>query len=186
MTIVRPDLVRWSRVRVGMTKAEVQALLGEPHSELEGVRMETDGDSWLYGYVTVPGLAFSTPYVFHVSFAEGRVKSVESCIDRESAIGPEPGVPNILVPGAGHLFTHYPRIIDVRWTPVPGDLPMSFQLEYATGFRGEWGESVPISVEEAHVAICLPGAGMARVRVRGVNAHGAGPWSRWRVFELDL
>jgi hypothetical protein len=100
-----------------------------------------------------------------------------------------PSKPRLITPLRGSRFSHYPRILDVRWFPCSGTYPMTYQLEVGIARPGSdnfGAHEDPQLLGQPYTILTLPGAQPGRVRVRGRNALGIGPWSDFVGFFFDV
>ncbi|MDQ7814551.1 MAG: hypothetical protein RDU25_01970 [Patescibacteria group bacterium] len=97
-----------------------------------------------------------------------------------------PSAPTIISPVANHIFTNYPRSIDVFWS---NDNQKSHTVEVACDVCGTgamWSSVASYyadSYATGYQGISLAGDNQFRVRVKATNASGVtGPWSDWVYF----
>jgi len=189
-TTMQPDYIRWRAVAVGMTYEQVSDLLGESQRVMENSRKTGKPYYLFYGSLRIS----STPSRWFYRFVVGFDKDEKVWMKSDPFGGVlsddgKPSKPQILIPLEGATFSHFPRILDVRWTPSSGDYPMKYEVEIAfaaiSGIR-EGGHICDtfVGVAGPYLAMGIPGMGPYRVRVRGHNLKGAGAWSDDRHFEF--
>ncbi len=184
-----PDLSKWQQLREGMTFDEVTALIGPPiRDPLTGSNPDDVDDAHLcYGWIDVPGVPHPRTYAFSVGFEDRRLCSKESPFGDDYSADGVPAAPRIIAPVDDPKYDHYPRIIDVRWRPAAGQYPMRFEVQL--GIADSEDEHYIHRTEDndlsgLHYCMDFPGAQPGRVRVRGSNSLGTGPWSEFWYFEF--
>jgi hypothetical protein len=178
------DTGKWGQVRPGMTQTDVLRIMGEPEHRNRG-----RNNAWDYGEIVPEGPAFPTGLAFRVWFnRENVVTSLESPFGKQPPRRGLPEAPQIFLPQSNAKLAHYPRLLDIRWYPVTGSYPMSYEVQSENGivqtngttsffFSGDtFKTAVP------HLSLQFSGGQPGRVRVRAINAEGAGPWSEYTVF----
>jgi hypothetical protein len=95
----------------------------------------------------------------------------------------------LIIPQQNSVFSHYPRLLDVRWQPCSGNYPMEYEVE--AGISSSNVEQFHDRLTHAGLfspwcVIQFVGAQPGRVRVRGVNALGPGEWSDFRHFTFTV
>jgi hypothetical protein len=191
-TALQPDYRKWQAVRVGMSRVEVTALLGEPLTGREQ-RPYTfrDPNYPAYGFVSYPALPHKWTMLFVLGFdKEDRVwwKSDPfggTPLSRSS----KPSKPRMITPQSGSAFEHYPRLLDVRWYPSSGVYPMAYELELGLSIPGSdeyHAQGDPRQYGQPYALISFQGAQAGRVRVRGRNAIGVGTWSDYAEFAFKV
>lgn len=182
---VQPNYRTWQRIELGMSRDEVINILGEPptHSLLH------QDDNYLhFGFLQLPVLHHPLRYLFTVGFKQDRVWYKQDPFGGNFSLDGLPCRPRIVTPREGHVFlADDPRWIyaDVRWHPVAGVYPMTYELEVSVAPPETNGEMM---VRELARAIPIPffiitlNGLPTRVRVRGVNSRGPGEWSQPVTF----
>ena len=183
---VQPDYVKWNSLLAGMHRSEVEALLGLP-IKLNSIGSRTNS---VYGYITYPSLPFKWSMAFCVVFDHS--DHVQWKCDPFGGVFPTDGKPTkpvIVSPQNSSFHAHFPRILDVRWTPSAGMYPIIYDLELGSSPPGDLHHfRDQISIQEygqPYALLEFPGSQPGRVRVRGRNALGEGPWSDFHVFRFD-
>ena len=190
------DLAKWQRIKQGMTEAEVVAIMGPPASREKPAR---NYDKLLYSVVAPKGPLFQKPLAFllWLNTETGRIDSIENPTCGGLLKAGAPGKPEIFLPQPNSQFGHYPRLLDIRWCPPAGDQPMTYEVamevrNIKTEKDNTWTYSPASNVDASDLKTGVPylnyffnGAQPGRVRVRGVNSHGAGPWSDYVGFSFS-
>lgn len=176
------DFDKWRQLRPGLTRADVVRIMGEP--ELRERRLER---AWDYGVIVPEGPAFPKGLAFRVWFDQQNVVShLESPFGQQAPRRGIPDVPHIFLPQPNVRFAHYPRLLDIRWSPVIGTYPMSYEVSAESGIVGDggttWFVSQTLKTSVPYASLQFGGAQPGRVRVRAINAAGTGPWSVFTVF----
>jgi hypothetical protein len=182
---VQPDYQQWQAVQIGMTRAQVVGLLGRPRCEQFSFPTETYST---YGYLQLPFLPFPRAYSFVLGFdEEDRVFTKSDPFGGVFSPDGRPSKPKIFTPPDRAAFSHYPRLVDMRWYPASGRYPMRYELELGVGreWEGPYCDHVIESelVAPYHV-VSFVADGPGRFRVRGKNALGVGEWSEHRYFDF--
>jgi hypothetical protein len=131
-TAVQPDYRKWEAVKVGMTRDQVTALLGPPLTGRERRPVVYFGGSryTMYGFISYPASPHWWKMNFSVYYDEndrvGRKSDPFGGV-RLSRAG-KPTKPIIIMP-AGNQFSHFPRLVDVRWYPCSGHYPLVYEME---------------------------------------------------------
>jgi hypothetical protein len=177
---IQPDYGAWRAIRPGMTENEVQRLIGTPLR----VRGQTN-DAYVadFGCVALACEAIPVDLTFSIWFRQGRVAIVEDPFNGQFSTDGTPTKPTTYAPEDGQKFRHYPRIFDLRWYPVSGDYPVSYEVEIAFQTPSGWSER-SIGADLPHATFVFQGANQGRWRVRGKNKVGTGPWSEYSKFEF--
>jgi len=187
----QPDYDRWQAIDFGMSRSEVVALLGKP---LRDRYLASDDWYCSYGYLEFPMTPHVRTYQFLIGFdALSRVVVKEDPFGGVFSPDGIPTKPTIFTPVDNAAFTHFPRLIDMRWQPVSGAYPMRYEVDISSAGYDEERET--FIFEDGYVvedALPFPyyvhefvGDNPGRFRVRGVNKLGAGKWSDWRHFTFD-
>lgn len=176
------DFDKWRQLRPGLTQADVVRIMGEP--ELRERRPER---AWDYGVIVPEGPAFPRGLAFRVWFDQDNVVTgLESPFGGRSPRRGIPDVPQIFLPQPDARFAHYPRLLDIRWFPVTGTYPVSYEVSTEIAIvrpaGTTWFVSPTSKTSVPYVTLRFGGAQPGRVRVRAINAEGTGPWSEYTVF----
>ena len=168
-----------------MTVAEVIALLGEPQKVGGMKRVIGSGYYLCFGQLEIPDLPQPAPYRFIVGFKVDDLVWMKS--DPFGGVFSRDGLPSkpkILIPLEGSVFEHYPRVLDLRWQPVSGVYPMSYDIEVSSMREEERFvvDREQSGIQSTYFLTEYGGAGYGRFRVRGRNKRGIGEWSEYRNF----
>lgn len=185
ITAIQPDYDKWLAVDIGMGFDEVVALLGKPRSEHGNRRTPGKPYYLCFGMIEIPYVPKPCPYRFTVGFDKHeRLWMKSDPFGGELSRAGVPSKPRIITPIDGSVFQHFPRVLDVRWGPVSGNYPMTYEVEVAaTNIENEY--SIAASAREIpgpYFLFSHVGAGNGRIRVRGCNAIGVGEWSDYVGF----
>jgi hypothetical protein len=173
-------------VKVGMTRAEVVKLLGEPPRD----RILMAPPYVKYGWLQFRSVPNARGYSFCIGFdSNDKVFLKSDPFNGRFALDGNPSKPELIIPKSGARFQHFPRILDVRWNPCSGVYPMKYTIEI--------GLCVPRTsefhsylhhkeIDEPYAALELPGSQPARVRVRAKNEIATGEWSDYRLFDFSI
>jgi hypothetical protein len=185
---VQPNYRKWEAVKVGMSRSEVTAVLGD---ELTGREQQPhqlrDVNYARYGFISYPALPHKWAMLFVLGFnQEGRVWLKQDPFGGSplSRTG-KPSKPQIIAPQSASTFAHYPRLLDLRWIPSSGVYPLVYELEEGWGNPGSDRFRAAIDPRQhgqPFAMLSFAGAQPGRVRVRGRNAKGVGPWSDYVEF----
>jgi hypothetical protein len=180
---VQPDYDQWQAVRIGMTRRQVIELLGRPRCEQFHFPTETYST---YGYLQLPMLPSPRAYSFVIGFdPQGRVFTKSDPFGGVFSPDGRPSKPKIFTPPAHARFSHYPRLVDMRWFPSSGRYPMRYEVEVGWGLDGHFTDQVIESdLGFPYYVVEFVGDQPGRFRVRGNNALGVGEWSEYREFDF--
>lgn len=188
--IVQPDYQKWQAVQVGMTREEVVALLGPPREDNYRGPTRPDSPQWQYGYLQLPMLPHPRTYVFDVCFDDDRVWHKSDPFHGRFSSDGRPTVPEIMTPHDRTVFSHYPRIIDMRWYPSSGVYPMTYAVEIGHGSpRDEdryYDQLRDSDLPAPFLTTSFVGAQPGRFRVQAKNELGESDWSEYRYFEFTV
>ena len=174
--VEQPDYVAWQAVANGMPELKVLSILGEPVWK-EGLNLGPNaGYYWNYGTVVPQSAIFPSAYEFRVWFIEGKVFQTEDPFDGHFSTNGLPTTPTLIYPQDGTVFSHYPRLVDLRWYPSSGHYPMKYKVEISVASEEE--TTVPF------VTSTIGGANSVRWRVKAINKLGESLWSEYRSFEF--
>ena len=87
------------------------------------------GYRWKYGELRYNSDALPFAFDYEVYFCEGRVQDIYDPFDRASSADGRPTVPKLLTPPNRSQFTHFPRFVDLRWVPCPGEGNIAYEVE---------------------------------------------------------
>jgi hypothetical protein len=109
--------------------------------------------------------------------------------------GPTPLVaPQLLGPSDGSAFTHYPRDLDLRWSPVAGAASYTVEVQFLNGssspvpdWRLEPADGITAGVTSTSVRHTFGGSQPGRWRITAVGPDGTtGAASAWWGFTFEL
>jgi len=189
---VQPDYARWEAVQIGMERDAVIELLGPPRDdEFRGGKARLDDPHYLYGYLQMPMLPHPRTYAFSIGFDErGKVFSKVDPFNGRFSEDGSPTIPEIFSPPDRVTFSHYPRILDLRWNPSSGAYPMTYTVELGWAeppnpdcFHDEVIES---DLQFPFFTTTFGGAQPGRFRVRARNEVGESGWSVPRCFTFTV
>jgi len=188
---VQPEYAKWQRIQKGMTREEVQKILGPPITRLGEELRRGYAASWTYGSVVMRSLAFPHPLSFRISIQDGKVDGKEDPFDGVFSTDGRPTRPRLISPNSEQRFNHYPRLLDFRWYPASGIYPMRYIIEVDSKVREEYGGQWipadprgPYKSDIPYLSISFVGSQPGRWRVKAVNELGESPWSEYRHFEF--
>lgn len=180
------DPAKWALLQQGMTETEVTGLLGTP---LRRDNPASNNTTLTYGEIAPKSDLFPDGLAYIVWLDDGKkVNYLQTPFGGMTPRNGLPGRPSIFLPQPNITFDHYPRILDIRWYAVVGTYPMEYEVEHDSGYAPEgtiiWHTSKTLKVRLPHMSLQHVGGQPGRVRVRGINAEGSGPWSDYVVFEF--
>ncbi len=189
---IQPDYKKWMAVEIGMSRDEVITLLGSPlDDEYHGGKAHFDDSYYSYGYLQMPMLPHPRTYTFLIGFDANNKVAIKSdpFNGRFSADG-VPTAPELIIPQNQTIFSHYPRIIDIRWYPSSGIYPLTYIVELGVGLP--FGDT-KFNDEEIESDLPIPffittfvGAQPGRFRVKAKNQIGESGWSEYCYFEFTV
>jgi hypothetical protein len=200
-SFIQPDYDKWGQVKVGMTEAEVLDLMGKPierETEESVIAEFREGGGmtkaeatqylrsliayrfqWLYGRIKYDSPAFPRTYDFTLYFNQGRLAEKDDPFGGQLSPDGKPTTPFLILPVNGASFNHYPRFLDLRWYPSPGEYPMEYDLDVDL-IDG------PLHCRLPHAVLSFRGKGPGRWRVKARNRLGESDWSKYRTFEFTV
>lgn len=186
------DQQLWRQIKRGMSEEEVVALLGQPKEKTEGFDRTSDVlYSWSFAPLVPASVAFPKPLGLTLRLHKGKVRSIEDPFNGAVSADGKPTRPMPLAPADLPVYSHYPRVIDLRWYPAAGKYPMRYEIEITargrnamTGEDKDWGRPTLYTSDVPYLAHLFVGAQQGRWRVRAVNALGTSEWSDYCVFEF--
>jgi hypothetical protein len=186
---VQPDYIAWKAVRVGMTRSDVVGLLGPPLDDIyRGGRAKPDDAYYSYGYLQMPMVPHPRTFSFLVGFdSQGTVFTKIDPFHGTFSENGKPSIPEIITPFAGATFSHYPRILDMRWYPSSGHYPITYAVEF--GYCPREGTCYCDKLIESTLPFpsfitSFGGAQPGRFRIKAQNEFGESDWSDYRYFEF--
>lgn len=192
---VQPDYVAWQSVVIGASREEVIERLGPPIDDktFRGRKARMDDPYFYYGYLQLPMLPHPRTYCFSIGFDEQhRVIGKNDPFNGRFSSDGSPLSPELITPFDRSAFSHFPRIVDMRWYPVSGAYPMTYTVEMGWCTPLNPGDSLAAATfhdEEVESELkcpffmtTFPGGQPGRFRIRATNDAGYGPWSEHRYF----
>ena len=179
------DFEKWKQLRPGMTEADVVRMLGQPEDRYQ------EGDTVLvYGTIVPAGQVFPRGIGFRVWLDKRNVVyALETPFGEVPPRRGIPSTPEIFLPQNNILLKHYPRLLDIRWYPVSGTYPVSYEVAYEFGIDRstdtQWIARETLRTSLPYLSLQHTGAQPGRVRVRAINADGTGPWSAYVNFRFS-
>jgi len=191
---VQPDYGKWQAVTVGMSRAEVVAILGEP---LRDEYRPGNSPYLNYGYIQLPSCPHPRTYSFLIGLdGNGKVVTKIDPFNGDFSMDGTPSRPELIIPADGQVFSHYPRVLDVRWYPVSGVYPVRYEVEIgwfsfpmrdgAPPNAAFYDEIAETDCPAPYLVIAFGGASPGRVRVRAENERGVSEWSAYRQFRFNV
>ncbi|MGA2581636.1 MAG: outer membrane protein assembly factor BamE [Tepidisphaeraceae bacterium] len=185
---VQPDYEKWQHVSVGMSRSQVTSLLGEPLKRYGSYRI-----SWpyvTYGFLALRNVAGEHTYRFTIGYdKDDRVFLKSDPFQHPLSVDGRPSKPQLILPQDRAQYSHYPRLVDVRWQPCSGQYPIEYTVEVGLSMSHEGNYTDHVSHIGLYPPYCLilfPGSQPGRVRVRGINQIGEGEWSDFRYFTFEV
>ena len=192
---IQPDYAAWLSIQKGMTRAEVFRILGEPPREILDLH-EQDIHKTPYvrfGYLDLPLIPHRYTYDFVIGFdGNDRVWLKADPFNGRFSLDGIPLEPLLITPLADSKFTHYPRLLDVRWFPCSGMYPMTYCVQvghadpYAPQPKEYSAEIIATDLQAPFFVFSFVGSQPGRVRVKAKNALGESPWSEARAFDFSI
>jgi hypothetical protein len=193
-TAVQPDYEKWQAITVGMSRAEVIEILGPPRKD----EYAPGNSRYLnYNFVQLPFCPHSRTYSFSLGFDENcNVVTITDPFNGYFSTDGRPTKPKLIIPAEDQVFSHFPRVLDIRWHPVSGVYPVTYSIEFEyfpfpdlDGAPPEF-DWQPDCTEADIVAPFFiknfGGANPGRVRVQAHNEIGDGEWSESRLFRFTV
>jgi len=190
---VQPPYDKWQAVRIGMSREEVVKILGKPRQDK---LFPGTSPHWLeYGYIQLPFCPHPRTYRFLIGLDDdGKVWIISDPFNGRFSHDGVPTQPELIIPAEGQVFSHYPRLLDVRWYPASGVYPITYTVEIGwfpfPELKGappeyEWQDDiVETELAAPYFVRSFGGAQPGRVRVRARNKLGQSPWSVHRTFRF--
>lgn len=189
---IQPVPRNWKLIKTGMSYAEVVRILGEPIDDPFRPKFKEVAHAYFsYGWLDLPFIPGPRTYSFLVQFnAQSKVCYIQDPFAGAFSENGIPSKPIILIPHEGQVFSHFPRIVDVRWHPPAGDYPMKFELQIGHGSQaGEFRDDVANvydDLDSVYFCCSFVGASPGRVRVRAKNPKGISEWSDFCTFRFTI
>ena len=202
---IQPDYEMWQQLKVGMSQAEVVALLGKPlhrqdtergfHEIVEGWSdrdLATFSYMWMYGWLRFGSSSVPHLYSFDVSFnyKTRAVNRIHDPFDGRFSVDGRPTIPELVVPSDRTVFDHFPRFLDLRWHPSSGKYPIKYRVEIGNGqYTNEKYHYITVLDEVTHyphLSMSYVGKGHGRWRVMATNEVGASTWCDYRYFQFTV
>lgn len=196
---IQPDYKKWLTVKAGMTEDEVKKILGEPLSESK-VPQEHINDPTYVKFMTYGRIHFDSPslpdtFEFAVVTKLGKVSETIDPFGGILSTDGKPTTPVPISPNDRTVFDHYPRFVDLRWTPSAGEYPIEYTIEVQYGFleyaadgkttEYQYRMTDQQESEFPYKAISFVGKGPGRWRVKAKNKSGESDWCDWRFFRFQ-
>ena len=171
----------WANVRTGMNVHEVNTLLGPPlkivQSQLAPV------SHWIYGSLEFPSLVFDSALDFSLAIKDGRVMRKDDPYFGQESLDGVPSQPRLLLPYNGSMLHHYPRLVDFRWLPSAGKMPIHYKIEIKVSHQIA---TRLLMSQIPYLAMMFPGKNSGRWRVQAINDLGESPWSDYFSFQFEI
>jgi hypothetical protein len=196
---IQPDYAKWNSIKVGMTEAEVREILGKPIYEGKIPKERLNDPSWLkeliFGRIKFDSPSMPDSFEFYMFIRQGKVNEIRHPFDGDLSRDGEPTSPKPIYPRDRAKFDHYPRFVDLRWSPSSGKYPIEYIVEversqYEVPAPGENATLVGrpwkrIESELPYAAIAFGGKCPGRWRAKAKNEIGESEWSEWRQFQFE-
>lgn len=189
---VQPDYEKWAAVQIGMSRDQVVAHLGPPlDDKYSGAKSRPTDPYYSYGYLQMPMVPHPRTYRFLIGFDDnGKVVAKIDPFNGTLSADGTPTSPEIVIPADRMVFSHYPRILDCRWSPSSGDYPMTYTFELGVGepFGPEQFHNEVIETDLAvpFFMTTFVGAQLGRFRIKAKNKFGESDWSDYRYFSFTV
>jgi hypothetical protein len=184
---VQPDYSKWESLEVGMTEVEVKKLLGDP--------IEKNSFGLIYGRIKFDSPSMPESFEFSVRIREGKALHWGHPFGGKLSRDGKLTTPMLIYPRDRSKFDHYPRFVDLRWSPSSGKYPIEYDIEVESGHyevKGKdrkavfvWTNFQNLVTELPYAAFAFGGKNPGRWRVRASNEFGESNWSEWRLFEFE-
>lgn len=191
---VQPDYEKWQEVKVGMRRDEVTELLGQPR---EDEYLPSNSPYLNYGYIQLPFVPHPRSYCFSIGLDEqDTVFSIEDPFNGRFSKDGLPTTPELIMPNHSAVFSHYPRLVDIRWIPVSGIYPVTYCVELGWFPYPElnnappelnWiDETIESDLVGPYLVTDYCGASPGRIRVKAKNELGESDWSEYHTFRFTI
>jgi hypothetical protein len=184
---VQPDYSKWESLKVGMTETDVEKLLGDP--------IEKNSSGLIYGRLEFDSPSVPQSFEFSIRIRDGKVLHWGHPFGGKLSPDGKPTKPMLIYPRDRSKFDHYPRFVDLRWSPSSGKYPIEYAIEIQSGqYELRGGEEKPVLVyhdaddlvsELPYAAFSFVGKNPGRWRVKAKNELGESEWSEWRLFVFE-
>ena len=182
---VQPNYAAWDSIQIGMSRDEVIALLGDPPKD----RFLTFPPYVCYGWIKFRAAPHPHTYQFILGFdKDGKVLLKSDPFDNKLSMDGTPSKPELIIPQEQARFSHFPRVVDVRWNPCSGAYPMTYEAEVGSAWPGTDNfEDREHSgrLDQPYFSLLFSGSQPGRVRVRARNDLGVSEWSDFRTFDFS-
>ncbi len=188
---IQPDYSKWQAVQIGMARTEVIELLGPPHDDLyrSSAKARHDDPYFYYGFLQMPMLPHPRTYSFLIGFDnQGKVFTKGDPFNGKFSKDGTPTIPELIIPLNYSVFSHYPRILDIRWFPSSGVYPIEYSVRIELSSPDEPEEFWEMETEHDlpipfyMTEFCSSSTG--RFRVKAKNTVGESDWSDYRYFDF--
>ena len=181
------DPAKWAQLHAGMAGSDVERILGKPDRREQPASNRT---TLTYGEIAPKGQIFPDGLAYVVWLDEkNNVDSIDAPFGDAAPRAGIPSKPKIFLPLARSVFTHYPRLVDVRWYPVTGTYPIAYEVAYEVGYappgaKLTWHLDKTLKTDIPYLSLSHGGGQPGRVKIRAKNSAGSGPWSDYAVFSF--
>ena len=191
---VLPDYEKWQAVKIGMARDQVIEILGQPR---KNGYLAANSPYLNYGFLQLPFCPHPRAYRFLIGLDDdGKVFTKEDPFNGRFSSDGLPEMPELIVPFDMQVFSHYPRVVDIRWFPVSGSYPITYSVELGSfsfpeldgapsGF--DWtDEIIESDLVAPYLVTSFVGASPGRIRVKAQNELGESEWSDYRMFRFTV
>ena len=117
---VQPDYAKWQSVQIGMSLDEVTEILGQPRKD---EYLAANQPYLSYGYIQLPFVPHPRTYRFLVGFDDhGHVFTKQDPFNGRFSVDGLPTTPELIVPADMQVFSHFPRVVDIRCFLSPASI----------------------------------------------------------------
>ncbi len=189
-----PSSKLWFSIKKGMTEKEVLDILGKPISgdNFEVIKKEYPKHhdnflySWSYGELNAMGNTGPKISNFSVRFTQGKVEYIDDHFGVK-ALDPSVkiSVPVPLWPESEVIYSHYPRIIDLRWWASVGEGSITYEIQVDHKYMGKWSttrSTVYKNIQSVSTTLSFTGKQPGRWRIRATNGKDKSKWSKYQMF----
>lgn len=182
----QPDYRQWSTITNGMRESQVVDALGQPVEQDDRPTATNMLYCWKYGWLITANddAAFPDDMPFTVSFVNGVVLTKEDPFLGELSTNGIPTEPHPIIPLNDSSFDHYPRYLDLRWTPASGLYPMEYELQIDVIYPDGKIRTEKVMTTRPFYCHSFSGASKGRWRIKARNSRGESNWTQYRHFEF--
>lgn len=189
----QPDYEKWNQVSLKMSEDEVTKLLGVPIKEWGASKDPSANSSKIlvYGRIKFNTNTLPDNFDFYVVVKQGVVIEKHDPFNGELSRDGKPSVPILITPHNKSIFSHFPRLLDLRWGLSSGNYPLTYDIEIEHAqYSLEKNELIYVgtikkSSEIPYLAISFGGATSGRWRVMAKNNTSKSVWSEWQYFRFE-